>query len=415
MHRLPTIPFDRSTTVQDDLEDNPQLGDDSALTRLKLATAWLCATLAGVAALAYATISQASPALTMVALAVLLVAYAGYGYFIPRKNTIHYADSLYYMGFLWAIFALIATFVIWPAPKLTTEAVLTTFGYALVATFCGMFLRLLIVQFRDDSSPDRIEVAEEKIERRVAALIQEINEATMEMATFRDRAAGDLGGTMRDLVQSLIAVREELAEQHRTMANAMSESFESSLKEILGRLSAIQIPQECLTGEVAKLVSTLGKQGESFQKAAQKLETSLMRSAETVTSFGDSLHGSEGAKQVGIAVNDLSTKIKERTEQFVKMTTAFEQNRAELDSQLSSLQSLQSAASTVAARLSAFEKELVELSSASMSAEVKTGLVGVQQAIRSSLEGSKAIESMMRDVLLLMRQRVTEEHSGERR
>jgi len=414
MHRLPTIPLERPMSVEDELEDLPQTSNDSALTHLKLATAWLCATLAGVAALAYATISQFSPPLTMVALAVLLGAYTGYGYFIPRKNTIQFADSLYYMGFLWAMFALIATFVIWPLPTLTTEAILTTFGYALVTTFCGMFLRLLLIQFRDDTGADRIEVAGEKIGRRMAALIQEINDATLEMATFRDRAAGDLGGTMRDLVQSLSAVREKIAEQHRTMSKAMSDGFESSLKEILGRLSAIQIPQECLTGEVAKLVSTLGRQEESFQKAAQRLETSLSRAAETVTSFGDSLHGSEGAKQVGIAVHDLSMRIKERTEQFLNMTTAFEQSRTELDNQLSSLQSLRSAASTVATRLSAFEKELVELSSAAISAEVKTGLLNVQQAIRSSLEGSKAIESMMRDVLLLMRQRVTEEHSGER-
>ena len=414
MHRLPTIPLERPMSVEDELEDLPQTSNDSALTHLKLATAWLCATLAGVAALAYATISQFSPPLTMVALAVLLGAYTGYGYFIPRKNTIQFADSLYYMGFLWAMFALIATFVIWPLPTLTTEAILTTFGYALVTTFCGMFLRLLLIQFRDDTGADRIEVAGEKIGRRMAALIQEINDATLEMATFRDRAAGDLGGTMRDLVQSLSAVREKIAEQHRTMSKAMSDSLESSLKEILGRLSAIQIPQECLTGEVAKLVSTLGRQEESFQKAAQRLETSLSRAAETVTSFGDSLHGSEGAKQVGIAVHDLSMRIKERTEQFLNMTTAFEQSRTELDNQLSSLQSLRSAASTVATRLSAFEKELVELSSAAISAEVKTGLMNVQQAIRSSLEGSKAIESMMRDVLLLMRQRVTEEHSGER-
>jgi hypothetical protein len=414
MHRLPTIPFERPMPV-DELEDHPQSSDDSALTHLKLATAWLCTTLAGVAAIAYATSSETSPPLTMVTLAVLLVAYAGYGYFIPRKNSIQYADSLYYMGFLWAIFALIAMFVIWPAPKLTTEAVLTSFGYALVTTFCGMFLRLVMIQFRDDTAPDRIEVAEAMIQRRIAALIQEINEATLEMATFRDRAAGDLGGTMRDLVQSLTAVREKIAEQHRTMAKAMSDGFESSLKEILGRLSAIQIPQEYLTGEVAKLASTLGRQGESFQTAAQRLETSLLRAAESVTSFGDSLHGSEGAKQVGMAVNDLSMKIKERTEQFLKMTTTFEQSRADLDDQLINLQSLRSAASMVATRLSSFEHELLELSSASLSAEVKTGLMSVQQAIRSSLEGSKAIESMMRDVLLLMRQRVTEEHSGERR
>jgi hypothetical protein len=97
------------------------------------------------------------------------------------------------------------------------------------------------------------------------------------------------------------------------------------------------------------------------------------------------------------------------------MSTALEQSRRELDGQLSSVQSLRSAASMVTTRLAAFEAELKDLSSASMSDEVRQGLMNVQQAIRSSLEGSKAIESMMRDVLLLMRQRVTEEHSGERR
>ncbi len=414
MHRLPTIPSERPMPVQDELEESWESNDDSRLTHLKLGTAWLCATLAGVAALAYATIAHISSPITMVALAVLLVAYAGYGYFLPQKNTIQFADSLYYMGFLWAIFALIATFVIWPAPKLTADAVLTTFGYALVATFCGMLLRLVLIQFRDDTLPDRLVHAQERIDRRVTALIQEINEATMEITTFRDRAASDLGGTLHNLVQSLSAVREKLAEQHRTMAKAMGDGFESSLQQILSRLSAIQLPQELLTAEVAKLVATLGKQGESVEKAAQRLEKSLMQAAETVTSFGDSLHGSEGAKQVGIAVNDLSSKIKERTEQFLKMTTALEQSRTELDSQLNSLPSLRSAASMVATRLSAFEMELRELSSPSMSAEVRTGLMNVQQAIRSSLEGSRAIESMMRDVLLLMRERATEEHSSER-
>ena len=45
------------------------------------------------------------------------------------------------------------------APKLTADAVLTTFGYALVTTFSGMLLRLLVVQFRD-TLPDRLVHAE---------------------------------------------------------------------------------------------------------------------------------------------------------------------------------------------------------------------------------------------------------------
>ena len=119
---------------------------------------------------------------------------------LRRKNTIQFADSLYYMGFLWALFALIVAFVVWPAPKLTVDAVLTTFGYALVTTFCGMLLRILVVQFQD-TVPDRLVHAQETIDHRVASLIQQIHEATMEITFFRDRAASDLGGTLQDLVQ----------------------------------------------------------------------------------------------------------------------------------------------------------------------------------------------------------------------
>jgi uncharacterized coiled-coil DUF342 family protein len=399
----------------DDLEEGMLSDDDSGLQdRIKLGIAWLCATLAGVLALAYSEMSQFSRIVTVLILIGLLVAYAGFGSFLKRKNTLQFADSLYYMGFLWALAALIAAFVVWPAPKLTADAVLTTFGYALVTTFCGMLLRILVVQFQD-TIPDRLVQAQETINHRVANLIQQIHEATREITFFRDRAASDLGGTLQDLVQSLTDVRQKITEQHQSMAKTMSAGLESSLNEILGRLAAIQIPQEILTTEVARLIDTLGKRGGEFEKAAERLEKSLMQAAETVTSFGESLYGSEGAKQVGDAVNELSRKIKERSEQFVEMTTALEKSRTELDSQFTGLQSLRSAVSVVSTQLATFERELRDLSSTSMSTELKNGLSNVQKAIHSSLEASKAIESTMRDVLSFMRERATEGHSSDRR
>ena len=412
MHRLSNIRFERSMPVSDEPEDELS-HDDSTLSQLKLGTAWVCATLAGVAVLIYASIAQSSPTTTMIALAALLVAYAGYGYAVPRKDVIQFADSLYYMGFLWAIFALIASFVIWPAQKLSTDAVLTTFGYALVATFCGMLLRLVIIQFHDPL-PDRLVPVRQTLDRRVAELAQQLRDATMEITSFRDRAATDLGGTLHDLVRSLADVREKIAEQHRTMARVTSERFESSLQDILGRLSAIQLPQEVLTAEVTKLVGVLEVQGESFERAAHGLERSLMHAAETATAFSDSLYGSDAAKQIGIAINELSDRIKERSEQFMHMTATLEKSRAELDGQLNGLQALQASVATVSTQLTVFETELRDIPAASMSAEVKQGLISVQQAISSTLEASKAIESMMRGVLFFMRDRMSEEQSSGR-
>jgi chaperonin cofactor prefoldin len=412
MPQLPIMPFERPIPDPDDLEESGLSNDHSAPQgHTKLGVVWLCATLAGILALGYSTLSQFYRTFTLVGLIALLVAYAAYGSSLKKKNILQFADSLYYMGFLWALFALIATFVLWPAPKLTTDAVLTTFGYALVTTFCGMLLRLLIIQFQA-TLPDRLVHAQETIDRRVAALIQQINEATMEITSFKDRAAKDLGGTLHDLVRSLADVREKITEQQRTMTTAMSAGFESSLKDILGRLAAIRIPQEILTTEVAKLVAALGKRGEDVEEAVQRLEKSLMQTAETVTRFGDSLYGSEAVKKVGAAVTDLSRTIKERSDEFVTMNTALEASRAELDTQLNSLQSLRSAFAMVSTQLSTLETELKDMSINSISADVRNELMNVQKAIHSSLDASQAIESTMRGVMFFLKERVTAERSG---
>lgn len=413
MQRLPTMPFERPMPASDEPEDIDLSRGDRALTHLKLGTAWLCITLAGVAGLAYSSMFQTSPLVTMLGLAVLILAYTGYGYALSNKDTVQFADSIYYMGFLWAIFSLIAAFVLWPAPKLTADAVLTTFGYALVATFCSMLLRLAIIQFQD-AHPDRLAEAQQTIDRRVAALVQQIDEATEQIITFRDRAASDLGGTLHDLVRSLANVRETIAEQHRTMAHTVGARLESSLQEIVDRLSGIKIPQELLAAEVTKLVAALRKQGEGFEQASHRLQAALTQAAQTATAYGESLYGSEAAQQVGRAIHDLSEKIKARTEQFAQMTGSLERSRSDLAGQLESLQSLRSAVSGVSTTLSAFETELKEISSATLAADVKSGLMNVQQAISSSLEASQAIESTMRGMLFFMKERVTEEHSSAR-
>lgn len=405
MLRHQTIPFDRHMSEPEQAEEGGLSSDPSVMpARMKLGAAWLCVTVAGVGALGYSTMSQLSQTLTMGGLIGLLIAYAAYGSFLKNKNTVQFADSLYYMGFLWALFALIATFVVWPAPKLTADGVLTTFGYALVTTFSGMLLRLLVIQFQD-TLPDRLVLAQETMDRRVAALTQQIHDATMDVTAFRERAASELGGTLKDLVGSLRDVREKLTEQHRTMTATMSAGFES----------AFHVPQDMLTTEAAKLVAALGKRGDDVAAAVQKLETSVMQAADTVSRFGDSLYGSEAAKRIGASVNDLSAAIKDRTEEFLNMATALESSRTELDRQLDGVRSLRSAFATVSAQLSTLQTELSDLSSHSLSADVRDGLQNVQKAIQSSLDASKAIETAMRGVLSFLKERVTEEQAFDGR
>lgn len=408
MHRLPTIPFERPMPEPDELDD---VSDPSTLSdRIKLGTAWVGATVTGIIALVYSTVAQFPRLYTMGGLVALLLLYAAYGFVLRRKNPVQFADSLYYMGFLWAIFALIVTFMIWPVPKLTPDVVLTTFGYALVATFSGLLLRLLVIQFQATLS-DRVVYAQETIDGRVAALTQQLHDATMEITAFRERAANELGGTLQELVHALGDVRDTLAEQQRVMTMTINERVDASVREILGRLSAIEVPHDMLTTEVARLTSALGKRGEDVEQAVRRLEKSLAEAAHTVTQLGDSLYGSEAARRIALAVQELSGTIQERTQQLAKMTTVLESSRTELEGHLTSMPSLRSAFGNVAAHLATLEAELREVSSHSLSAEVRNGLLNVQKAIQSSLDASEAIETAMRGVRSFLKERVTEEHA----
>jgi chromosome segregation ATPase len=230
----------------------------------------------------------------------------------------------------------------------------------------------------------------------------------MEIASFRERAAGELAGTLRGLVRSLEEARDNLTEQQRAVTSTMNAGFETSLNNLLGRLASIKIPQEILTTEIAQLVATLEKRGKEVDAGVQRLQNSLMQTAETVNVFGKSLYGSEAAQRIGAAVSGLSSTIKERTQEFADMTAVLKSSRTELDSQLSSLQSLRSAFSNVSARLSTLETELKDASSDSLSADVRNGMLSVQKAIQSSLDASKAVESAMRGVMFFLKEKVTE-------
>jgi hypothetical protein len=62
--------------------------------------------------------------------------------------------------------------------------------------------------------------------------------------------------------------------------------------------------------------------------------------------------------------------------------------------------------------LSTWETELRDLSLESISVDVRNGLMNVQNAIHSSLDATKAIESTMRGVMFFLKERVTEERSS---
>jgi hypothetical protein len=115
------------------------------------------------------------------------------------------ADSLYFLGFLWTLWALIDCFVIHEMS--IAQAVFRAFGYALVTTASGMFLRLLLLQFRyGDGASDQ----QEYVERQIAVFTRELGGAVGVIREFQKQSDEALKAWIGLLTASCNTVKENV-------------------------------------------------------------------------------------------------------------------------------------------------------------------------------------------------------------
>src|SRR4051812_25500926 len=131
------------------MEPNPPTNLVRFLHTRQLGIAWAISVLLG--ALMISANGSSSPGRLIIPVAILL----GYAVFVYNRSTSLFAastpafqstivaqlaDSMYFMGFVWTLWALIDSFVIHRIDS--SDAIFRTFGYALVTTAVGMFCRL---------------------------------------------------------------------------------------------------------------------------------------------------------------------------------------------------------------------------------------------------------------------------------
>src|SRR5258705_209919 len=139
--------------------------------RHNIAWMWMIVALAGAGAI---MVLPRGSSTRMIFPCGLMAAYLWYAHRQESRDMEKVADSVYFLGFLWTLFALTHSLIITPqgGPGIRPGDVFAIFGYALVTTGFGMFLRMAVLQFRY-TLPDQLTDAQEDFARRV----QRFNEA----------------------------------------------------------------------------------------------------------------------------------------------------------------------------------------------------------------------------------------------
>jgi esterase/lipase len=301
----------------------------------KLAICWLIVTVLG------GTFISCTTGVLRFLLVLLMLVYARCGYVYAKSagalvalrqaRVGQLADSLYFLGFLWTLWALIDSFVIHQMS--IAEAVFRAFGYALITTATGMFLRLFLLQF-GYSEEEQIRLAERTVEEEIARFSQEVRNAVDSISAFRrqtddalsawidslNKSTGALKMAVDDVRVQTADLKDVLAEIHKVSVDHVEKLVEMALDQLVRKfepsLEALNNANKQFVAEVnvsATKVKNAVDSGIRSVEVAIHAITEQMRSG--LARSADAISGSleESARSIDKAITAFAETLSEQT------------------------------------------------------------------------------------------------------
>jgi hypothetical protein len=157
---------------------------------------------------------------------------SGTGQGLQAARIAQLADSAYFLGFLWTLWALIDSFVLKRATG--AETAFRVFGYALVTTAAGMATRLYLLQFRYGVG-DQADEAEFTVERRLQIFSTAMQDASRSIQSFHTYAER-LNPDIEQLSKNLKTLDLLFVDAHQETTKAIKNNITTVVEEIRGAL-----------------------------------------------------------------------------------------------------------------------------------------------------------------------------------
>ncbi|WP_031434258.1 coiled-coil domain-containing protein [Methylomarinum vadi] len=273
-----------------------------------------------------------------VAIPLLLMAlYAAIGYRRGKDSPFleQFADSVYYLGFLFTLIALVVSLYHYRGDSLGLDAIIANFSLALTTTIFGLAVRIYINNFQVDlRSAERqmlegVELAANDFVRKAKTLSMQLELSHDETQRAIRRALEDAGQSMSQTAAMIREQAEQSAEAFRKQSETANRSMEETIKALQQKLESLELPEDIfarrleapLTALNEKLVETrtvvsdLAQEQTVIKADYRQMTLELGHFNSALTASGRSLE----AFNDNIAAHNLSS------EEFVQLVERFKQ------------------------------------------------------------------------------------------
>jgi hypothetical protein len=184
----------------------------------------------------------------------------------PAANEV-FADSLYYMGFLFTFVALFMSIGPFGDSNLASANVIGYLGIALLTTVVGMGLRLILTHF-DQIVAEPEDDLRELLGEMVSELHRQLEQSIHALSNFRETTIGQLSSSNQALMNS---VSQHLNKEVESIVGTLGASvakIDSAASQFHEKVSAIELPKSMIN--------------DKFDAAFGGLEKTLPKLAATV-------------------------------------------------------------------------------------------------------------------------------------
>lgn len=213
------------------------------------------------------------------ALGFAIVVMGGYAAWIGRYTKSLFsidqlADSLYYLGFMFTLVALVANLLPdlgRPSQDQGAAVVMGRFGLALVTTIVGLGGRLLLIQFRREGTDEEHD-AREQISAAVFQLAHELDQSVVYLRDARVKAAQAIGESSEEAINAIREVATSASSALEKMAGASTDAVTRRTEEIVGLIrGASEESATAMREFTEETITQTGRVIDDFEKKVEAL------------------------------------------------------------------------------------------------------------------------------------------------
>lgn len=297
--------------------------------------------------------------------------YAGYHRADRSLTDEKFADSCYYMGFIFTIASIVISLFDLPSIRTNFNEIAVRFGAAMVSTLLGLIVRVYLVNFKVElndavtSAEDTLIRAAERfterlrrtedlyvqLEGQVNSSLSNINEHAKRhiealsishserlQQHFYSQAEQlqDLSAkavmTLSQSGESLKKVTVELADETRAAVNTMRVDLLEYISQLKSSLTGMQFPRELMRDKLEPAVDELGRQVKLIADHLSTIESAYTKSTKQLGAVIESAsQTSDRGSKLSASLLDLSQSLSSAVGQINDTVNASQTSRAELD------------------------------------------------------------------------------------